>query len=172
VCLRGLSERDLPLTLAWRNDQRSLRWFKNAVPLEPEPHRAWFRRYAEDGAAGCMFFVEDHAGQPVGQSSIYNLAGSRAEVGRFLSSPELRGKGLFREALLLTLGAAFDIAGLDEVHLEVIATNERAIRLYESVGFVRDNGGDEHLVAMRLDSARFRNLGIAISAQVTTTGSN
>ncbi len=172
VRLRGLSERDLPLTLAWRNDERSLRWFKSATPLEPEPHHAWFRRYTEDDSAGCMFFIEDRAGQPVGQSSIYNLEGQRAEVGRFLSSPELRGKGLFREALLLTPGAAFEIAGLEEVYLEVIATNERAIRLYESVGFVRHNGADDNLVAMRLDSSRFRSLGIAIPAQVTTTGLN
>jgi RimJ/RimL family protein N-acetyltransferase len=169
VRLRGLEEKDLPRTLAWRNDDRSLRWFKNATPLEFASHSAWFHRYLADDGAGCMFFVEELDGSPVGQSSVYNLDGSRAEVGRFLSSPELRGRGLFREALILTLWAAFELAKLDEVHLEVIAGNERAIRLYESVGFVRQ-GISDGLVQMSLRRTQFEELESGIKAVVTTTG--
>jgi len=169
VRLRGLEERDLPHTLAWRNDDRSLRWFKNSTPLEFAPHCAWFHKYLADDGAGCMFFIEELDGSPVGQSSIYNLEGVRAEVGRFLSSPELRGRGLFREALVLTLWAAFELAKLDEVHLEVIANNERAIRLYESVGFV-SQGESDGLVRMSLGRTQFDELESEIKAVVTTTG--
>lgn len=154
VTLRGLAERDLPHTLAWRNDERSLRWFKSATLLEMTSHVAWFHRYLGDPSAGCMFFIEGADGGPIGQSSIYNIEGDSAEVGRFLSDPELRGAGLFREALLLTLHAAFAHGGLQQVHLEVIDTNERAIRLYESVGFER-SGVKDGLLAMCLHSVRF-----------------
>ena len=156
VALKPLAESDLPLTMQWRNDERSLRWFKDAAPLQWESHLAWFRRQGPRTSRDRMFMAWTSDGVPVGQSSIYNfdMGGNRAEVGRFLSDPELRGRGLFREALLQTLDMAFNEMGLDEVHLEVISGNTRAIRLYESVGFtvigtaaaIKDDG----LTAMHL----------------------
>lgn len=158
IRLRGLEERDLPLTMRWRNDERSLRWFKNADPLGWDSHVSWFRRYQASDASDCMFFAETMDGVPVGQTSVYNfsMAGGRAEVGRFLSDPELRGRGLFREALILTLNAAFDRMGLNSVHLEVLANNDRAIRLYQSVGFENSMAEKEPgVINMELSSDRF-----------------
>jgi len=159
VTLRSLEERDLPLTMQWRNDPRSLRWFVSDAPLEWTAHHAWFTRYQASESRDCMFFAETSDGQPVGQSSIYNFScdGRRAEVGRFLSDPELRGRGLFRESLLLTLDAAFGPLGVEEVFLAVLSDNERAVRLYESVGFevTHRGSGERAVVAMVLPRARF-----------------
>lgn len=160
VILRSLEERDLPLTMQWRNDERSLRWFMSDRPLEWLPHVAWFTRYMASDSRDCMFFAETNEGVPVGQSSVYNFSsdGRRAEVGRFLSDPDLRGRGFFREALLLTLDAAFGPLALDEVFLEVLADNARAIRLYESVGFesTHRTEGDRPVVAMVLPCAKYQ----------------
>lgn len=151
VRLRGLAERDLGHTLAWRNDERSLRWFKSQEKLLPQAHAAWFGRYAASDYPDCMFFAETLQGQPVGQSSIYNFRSDRtvAEVGRFLSDPDLRGKGLFREALMLTLDIAFGPVGLEGVHLEVFEENDRAIRLYQSMGF-SESGRSHGMLLMEL----------------------
>lgn len=140
------------LTMAWRNDERSLRWFKSAAPLQWESHLGWFTRYAQRDSPDCMFFAVTRSGVPVGQTSIYNFStdGTRAEVGRFLSDPDLRGRGLFREALLLTLDIAFGVAGLREVFLEVFKDNERAIRLYRSVGF-EQTGADADGATIRME---------------------
>ena len=156
IRLRGLEESDLPLTLAWRNDDRSRRWFKSQEALQLESHVAWFARYAASKSRDCIFFAETLNGEPVGQSSIYNFDqdASRAEVGRFISDPELRGKGLFRDALIMTLIVGFDVLGLEELHLEVIETNARAIRLYESVGFIA-SAPESGLIAMRLSHEDF-----------------
>jgi RimJ/RimL family protein N-acetyltransferase len=171
VRLRGLTEADLAHTLGWRNDERSLRWFKTSSPLQPDSHLAWFRGYLQGASSGCMFFAEGLDGQPIGQSSIYNVQGLSAEVGRFLSDPNLRGAGYFREALLLTLHAAFCLARLSTVRLEVIETNERAIRLYESVGFERI-GQESGLIAMVLSAARFDSLDISPHPSISQTSSH
>lgn len=156
IRIRGLEETDLPLTLAWRNDDQSRRWFKSQEALQLESHVGWFTRYAASESPDCMFFAETLEGEPVGQSSIYNFDQGvpRAEVGRFISDPKLRGKGLFRETLLLTLFVGFDVLGLEDLHLEVIETNERAIRLYESVGFVAGTP-ESGLIPMRLSRKDF-----------------
>ena len=156
IRLRALREADLPLTLAWRNDDRSLQWFKSQELLQWGSHLRWFHAYAAGKSRDRMFFAETLDGTPVGQSSIYNFdsTGQSAEVGRFLSDPELRGQGLFRDALALTLVAAFDLMGLADVHLEVLENNERAMRLYRSAGFAQGTTS-RGVVRMNLQRADF-----------------
>jgi diamine N-acetyltransferase len=160
IRLRALAFHDLPYTLAWRNDERSLRWFKSQEPLQFEAHEAWFQRYAAADTRDCMFFAETHDGMPVGQTSIYNFEpdSRRAELGRFLSAPDLRGRGLFREAMLLTLDWSFENLDLDELHLEVFATNERAIRLYRSAGFA-ESGASAGMLTMCISRTDYLGAG-------------
>lgn len=51
--------------------------------------------------------------------------------------PAYRGRGIGRKLIETTLRAAFD-AGIERVELSVHADNDRAIALYEKVGFVRE----------------------------------
>lgn len=76
-------------------------------------------------------------GRPIGQAAIYNvdwLKGT-AEFGRLMiGEADAAGRGLAQEATEALLALAFEL-GLQEVHLEVLAGNERAIKLYEACGF-------------------------------------
>lgn len=156
VRVRSLAEGDLGWTLAWRNHPQSRIWFKSSAPIDEATHCAWFRDYERNGT-DLMFFVETHPErQPLGQGGIYAIDAvrRRAEVGRFVSDPRSRGRGLFREALALILGHAFDGMRLDEVHLEVVRENERAIRLYRSLGFV-DDERDGPMLQMTLRRPEF-----------------
>jgi len=56
-----------------------------------------------------------------------------------IGEPEYRGKGLGGEALLLILNYAFNELNLYRVGLDVISSNERAIRAYRKAGF-REEG--------------------------------
>jgi RimJ/RimL family protein N-acetyltransferase len=47
VRMRLLEERDLPLTLEWRNREENRQWFFSSDPIAPEQHRRWFERYKE-----------------------------------------------------------------------------------------------------------------------------
>lgn len=168
VRLRGLSKEDLPSTLAWRNDERSRKWFKSQEILQAETHAAWFERYRATESPDCMFFAETYEGVPVGQTSIYNFdpALGTAEVGRFLSDPDLRGKGLFREALLLTLDWAFEELKLRSVHLEVFEHNVRAIKLYESICFRANADADRGMLEMHLSREHFARNRIQVVPRV------
>ena len=64
---------------------------------------------------------------------------SHAHAGRLGMGiiPAYRGRGLGRRLIETTLHAARD-AGIERVELSVHADNDRAIALYEKVGFVRE----------------------------------
>jgi RimJ/RimL family protein N-acetyltransferase len=151
VHLRLLAEDDLEMTLAWRNRDEVRRWFKQSDILSLESHRAWFTQHQLVDDA-FMFVVEDIAtGAPVGQVSIYAIDREigEAEVGRFIAAPGVSGKGLIRDAISALVHFAFSELSLQRVYLEVLADNARAIRLYESLGFVK-HGERNGLVMMEL----------------------
>jgi RimJ/RimL family protein N-acetyltransferase len=80
---------------------------------------------------------------PIGRLSLQHTMGAGTEHHRnaimgisFIESA--RGKGYGRESINWALDWAFEIAGLHRVTLEVLSTNEVALGLYQSVGFVEE----------------------------------
>ncbi len=136
--LRLLAEGDLEMTLAWRNRDEVRRWFRQSGIVDIESHRRWFQAH-QSGDDALMFVVEDVAtGNAVGQVSVYGIdrEAGEAEVGRFIAAPNASGKGFIRAAIVALTKFAFEELLLERVYLEVFASNERAIRLYASVGFL------------------------------------
>jgi diamine N-acetyltransferase len=144
IRLRLLEGHDLPQTLAWRNQDHVRRWFFSGEPLTPEQHAAWFARYQQRDD-DFVFIIEEtgrsdaNSGlRPIGQAALYNIdwVKGTAEYGRLMiGAADDAGRGLAREATRALVALAFDEFGLQEVHLEVMPGNVRAIRVYEACGF-------------------------------------
>jgi RimJ/RimL family protein N-acetyltransferase len=151
VVARSLTEADLPKTLEWRNHPQSRPWFNNSDVINYATHREWFRQYNEQRKEFMFFLVSREGHMPIGQGGIYAIDASarRAEIGRFVSDPQVRGRGLFREGLILMLEFARANLGLSEVCLEVQMNNSRAIDLYRSLGFL-DTRYDNSMLQMKM----------------------
>jgi RimJ/RimL family protein N-acetyltransferase len=139
VRLRLLRGEDLPLTLRWRNQDPIRRWFFFSDLISPEQHASWFKQYQERDD-DFVFIIEDIQAdnQPVGQVALYHIdwAQGRAEFGRLMiGEVSAAGKGLAFSATQLALKIAFQELSLKEVYLEVFANNQRAITLYQGMGF-------------------------------------
>ena len=87
-----------------------------------------------------IFIIELNSGALAGQLSLYNVNTSikEAEFGRLLRNSEICCKGIMRGACKTALKWAFGHLGLEKIFLEVFADNDRAVRLYERVGFQVD----------------------------------
>ncbi len=160
VRLRLLEERDLEMTLGWRNQENIRKWFLTNSPLSFNHHHAWFLKYQALND-DFVFVIESlpHGGLPVGQIALYRVDREerRAEYGRLMiGNPIALRQGIAREATRLVLRFAFETLSLREVVLFVLLENDAARRLYESVGF-RPDGQDERTLKMRIDNpARMR----------------
>lgn len=139
VCLRPLAEDDLPMTLAWRNEKTIRQWFFSSEVVTPERHREWFERYlAKDN--DFVFIIEEVESlkTAVGQVSLYDIdwEQKRAEFGRLMiGDPMAQGKGLAKEATGLLIDYVETHLGLEEIYLDVYATNLPAIAIYSAHGF-------------------------------------
>lgn len=146
VRLRLLEEADLPLTLAWRNQDHIRCWFFHPEVISPELHRTWYEQY-KDRDDDFLFIIEetDVLKRPVGQVAIYHIDWQTrtGEFGRLMiGDAKASGRGLAYEATRLVVASALERWGLAEVSLEVYADNFAAISIYERCGFglVATNG--------------------------------
>lgn len=103
-----------------------------------EASRAFVRGLLEGG--GVHLVAVDASGAVVGWCDVQRapFEGFR-HTGRLGMGllPEARGKGLGRRLMQAAIHAARE-RGMERIELEVFASNTRAIRLYESAGFVHE----------------------------------
>ena len=157
VRLRLLEESDLPMTLAWRNQDHIRRWFLTSDLISPEQHRAWFERY-KDRDDDFVFVIEETEtlNRAVGQVSLYHIdwAAGRAQFGRLMiGDGHARGLGLAKLATACLVGEALTTWGLREVYLECLASNVPALAVYDACGF-RQSGQFGETLRMTTESRR------------------
>jgi len=89
--------------------------------------------------AGHLNWCIELEGRAVGGCGLRVDTGNhRASYWVGIFATELRGQGLGRELTRLVASWGFQTLGLHRIELEVLTTNERAIRCYEAVGFRRE----------------------------------
>ncbi|KGR76166.1 GNAT family N-acetyltransferase [Ureibacillus sinduriensis] len=59
----------------------------------------------------------------------------KATIYGMYTAPEVRGQGVGKALLIEIINRANDFDGVEQIHLQVIATNESAKKLYKSLGF-------------------------------------
>jgi diamine N-acetyltransferase len=131
MVLRKTEERDLDAVLKMEADARRDRW---VIGWSKKQHRNAMR----DPDAEHWVLEDPDTGQPVGYvilQGIQNPHGS-IELKRIVVSRP--GRGLGKEALRFFIRRCFDELGAHRLWLDVMEHNERARRVYESVGFVRE----------------------------------
>lgn len=149
VRLTALTEEDLGTIAAWQEDTDLMRRLdaQPAVPKSPGQLRRWLGEHQER-ADGYLFAIRhaDGAGL-VGYAELDGIAWTHGVAGLsiVIAPRELWGRGLGREALSLFIWFAFAELGLHRLQLTVFAENERAIRLYEGLGFQREGAFREFL---------------------------
>lgn len=143
VCLRPITPADLPRVASWQQDPDLFETLVGPYRAVAEAdavrwmERHWFDASTQIRMAICRSTDGAHVG------NVYLLDIDRvyrsASFGIFLGRAGDRGRGYGRDATLMMLRHAFDAEALHRVQLDVLATNERAIRLYRSCGF-REEG--------------------------------
>jgi len=121
VTLRPMSPEDLPAV--------------NAIELRAHSHPWQPVHFSDCLKAGYLALVME---LPDGELAGYALAstgGRQADLLNVVVAPEYQGQGLGNQLLEAIMALVADQA--DELYLEVRASNERAIALYEKHGFNR-----------------------------------
>lgn len=130
---------DMDRVLEWRNSPEVATYMYRDDPIAASEHAEWFPTTLSDSPTS-RYRVAEIEGKPVGWLSLTRIdrRNRSCEWGGYLAPSVSRGAGVGRKILGLSLEMAFGELGLNRVVVEVLEGNDRALGLYESLGFRRE----------------------------------
>jgi len=148
VC-RKMTMEDAELYHAWRNDQEvmeSTSPFLDAYTMEETRD---FVQHVILGSASSKSYLLllKESGKPIGIMSLIHIdpKNRNAECILDIGDKDCWGQGYGAEAMRLLLDYAFLEMNLHRLGLRVFSFNQRAIRLYEKVGFTREGSARQSM---------------------------
>lgn len=138
VELTSLRPGDSPQLFAWINDRELVEFGAPFRPVSHEEHDAWFEQIREREDVRIFGIREND--RLIGSCQLHSIhpVHRSAELQIRIGAEDARGRGVGGEVLKQLLRYGFDELDLHRIYLQVFATNERAIRLYEGCGFRRE----------------------------------
>ena len=136
ITVRNLEEKDAQISYKWRNDKEVFKYtgniYSNYISYETE--LGWIKRVIKNtNEYRCAIEVD---GMYVGNIYLTDIIdGESAEYHIFIGEKDYWGMGIAEEASRQILKYGFDARKLKYVYLHVREDNERAVRLYEKLGF-------------------------------------
>jgi UDP-4-amino-4,6-dideoxy-N-acetyl-beta-L-altrosamine N-acetyltransferase len=142
ISLRALTEKDWKDTIRWRNDLN----IKKLAMMHPFPvtelnEKEWYDNLLKSKSDRNLFFaVCTNDGQCIGFVSLNNIhrTNRNCYLSIVIGEESAQGKGYGKEAMQLILNYAFEMLNLNKLSVEVLDINEKALRLYEQLGFVEE----------------------------------
>lgn len=151
VVLRRPEPKDLNALYVYKNDPEialMLGGFTTGYSMQDLEEWLEYHRRCKDEVVWVIAQQRDD--RCIGHVGLYNidLRVRSAEFGILLGDRETWGKGIGRACTKFVLEIGFFELNLNRIYLSVLVTNERAIRLYRTLGF-REEG--------RMRQAQFKN---------------
>jgi RimJ/RimL family protein N-acetyltransferase len=121
--------------VAWRPFDDPLLVDANWPQRSPDGLNRWYARYSRDPQR-LLCAVTDKLGRLIGSITLRERNGHHsARLGITLGA-DFVNRGLGTEALTLFLDYYFQELGFEKMVLDVVGHNQRAIRVYQTLGFV------------------------------------
>ena len=156
VRLAALTKNDMPHVARFQRDARTWRLMdtRPAAPDAVEKHEAWLEESSKSHNEFRFSIRLLDSDEFLGIAELDGVDWPHGDcgLGIGLMDPESWGKGYGRDAVALLLRFAFAELNLHRVTLTVFEYNERAIALYEKMGFHREGTFRERL---RRDGKRY-----------------
>jgi RimJ/RimL family protein N-acetyltransferase len=138
VRLRPLRRQDASLLYEWITDRSLMIHNAPYFPVSETDHEAWVEKMMCKRSDLVIFAIEElQTWRAIGTCQLYNmnLIHRSAELQIRIGEQEFQSKGFGSEAVQLLTKFGFNDLNLHRIYLNVFATNERAIRVYEKCGF-------------------------------------
>lgn len=178
VRLTAATAADLPAITRWWDDTHFLRLF-NSAPATPRNEDQLARRFDFSHTSSDTYLF---AIRPLAEDTIIGLlefdgvdwSNRTTFVSVGIGEAEFRGRGYGYDTMRVALRFAFHELNLHRVCLTVFSYNERAIALYERLGFVREGSFREHVErdGCRYDMLLFGLLRVEWEKSGATNGSS
>lgn len=122
-------------TLLWRNSKHVSKYFQ-IKNIDTETHKKWLNSLKVEKPKTIAFLIE-YDGVFIGVTYFHSVNYEKAvsDWGIYIYDESLRGMGIGYKVLSQCIDYAKEVMHLKKIYLEVLETNIKAVKLYESMGF-------------------------------------
>lgn len=141
IKLRELEKRDMQIINAWRNDSDLIAYLGAPFRfINPVVDEKWFEAYMSNRNTQVRCVIVNDNDDVLGLVSLVNIDNLKqsAVFNIMIGDKDNRGKGVGKFATKEMLKHAFLNLNLNRIELAVLTDNQRAIKLYEKIGFVKE----------------------------------
>jgi RimJ/RimL family protein N-acetyltransferase len=142
TALRAIEESDLPQLLAWRNDPRLRRHFREYRELNHRQQQEWFNTKVNGDPCTRMFAIVEGRGQRLlGAAGLCHIdwVNRTADFSIYLGADDLYVDTRYTpDAARTLIHHAFDELGLNRLWTELYDFDHRKIALFNTLGFSLD----------------------------------
>jgi len=138
VCLRALTEKDLPRWYRWFNDPEVTEYVSKGLrPNTQEAQRSYFRMLSNSEHDVQMGIALRKNGLFIGIIGIHkiNWVHRNGDISIVIGDKEYWGKGIAKEAIALLVRHAFTKMNLNKLSAGMMELNKASKRSFESNGF-------------------------------------
>ncbi len=140
VYLRPLERADARIVQPWVNDPEIGRYLLIYRPFNLQAEEEFIDKVNHSDADICLLIARTSDDQAIGVTGFHqlNFKNRHAVFGINIGDKQCWGKGYGTEAGYLMMDYGFNTLNLNRVMLQVFEYNERAIHVYEKIGFQQE----------------------------------
>ena len=140
VYLRSITYDDTDMIVRWRNKESVKKYFFYRGEFTAESHTKWLKERVETGEVIQFVVCEHESDRPIGCTYIRDIdyGNRKAEYGVFLGEDDVRGNGIGKEILNLTVDYAFNELKLHRIYARVRPDNEPSLFSFLHCGFEKE----------------------------------
>ena len=170
ITLREISAEDLPTLNSWRNAPEVIEHLgSNFLYIGEEIDTRWYENYIKNLSQSVrLSIIDEEDGTYIGNVNLTQIHGINrsAEFSIMIGNKDYWGKGIGQIATKHMLNHGFNDINMHRIYLFVLEENDRAISLYEKVGFKKEgllkdsvykNGKFHSMWSMAILSSWFNN---------------
>lgn len=141
VKLRPLEMDDIDVLMKYINELETRQYLGSLLPFSRLAETRWLEGATTDDpwkdGRLALAIEEKKTNEFLGTTSLFDISKPHrhAEFGIALWNPSGRNKGFGTDATLVMLWVGFHVLGLNNIYLQALEHNKRAIRTYEKAGF-------------------------------------
>lgn len=161
IRLRAIERQDLPRFVAWFNDPEVRRGLNVFLPMSLMEEERWYEGVLERDPIERPMSIDVQEGEDwihIGSCGIFEVDARvrRCEIGIAIGSRSYWDQGLGTDALSTLVKHAFETLNMNRVALRVFESNERALRVYQRLGFKEEG----RLRQAHFDEGRYGDVSI------------
>jgi RimJ/RimL family protein N-acetyltransferase len=140
IDLRPIEPDDEPQLRHWINDPKVWATLNHRGPINQVRQREWIDNHGKNSRDYQFGIVVRENGALIGTTGLHgvNPVSHSATFGLMIGDTDYHNRGFGTETAQLVLRFAFEELNLNRVQLDVFDFNERAIRVYEKAGYIRE----------------------------------